>query len=294
MRIGITNIIPAITLLFIISTITFGQKLNYSIELGPSIPFLSNETIELGYSHKAGHPTGYSYVMRDNEYTRNSELGAGAFLGFKLEYNFSRKFQLISGLSLDYLNNKVTTQLSSSAYTLGTANTNPDLTLGENIDGFIPVDSEGNTIWRLLLDENGIPVAENESLYESYKTKEQFSNVYISIPFKFGYAVGKNFQFNLGVINSFLIYSKINTTYPYNDSRIIIDNISTFNKYMCLIEGGVSYKVAKRIFIFLNYQRSITDIIDLNSRYDVENGNKLNNFIIGLRFQLNRIESIVN
>jgi len=290
MRIVFINIVIAIATLFITNNVALGQKLNYSIELGSNISFLSNQTIALGYSLPISPATGNQYRTFNNSYNRNGDVGVGATLGFKLNYNYGKKFNLISGLSFDYLNNTIRTTLSSSSNYFSLTNEHPQLTIGENINGYIPYDNEGNSLWRILIDENGIPVRTDETDFETYKIEEKSSYIYISIPLKIGYSVTKIIQFNLGVINSLLIYSNINTTYPFTDNRILKDNISTVNKYLFSVEGGISFKVAKWTHLFLNYQRSITDIIDLNSRYDVESGNKLNNFIIGLQFQISKKE----
>ena len=100
--------------------------------------------------------------------------------------------------------------------------------------------------------------------------------------------LNKNIQLSLGLINSLLLYSKINTSYPYVDNRILQDNISTVNKFLFSIQGGISYKVAKRLGVFFNYQYTISNMIELNSRYAVEEGNKLNIFNIGINILLNK------
>lgn len=277
-------------LLFLITDFAIGQKINYSLEFGPNISFLADNQFTLGYAVPISPAIGQSYRIQDNIYSRSGDVAYGANLGFKIDYGFSKRFYLISGLTFDYLNSKITTSMSSSNFYFSVSNQHPQLTLGENIDGYIPNDLNGNTLWRLLIDENGIPVSSGETDYSKYKIEEQIGTIYLSIPVKVGFSLHKNIQLSLGLVNSFLLYSKINTTYPYTDDRILKNNISKVNKYMFSIQSGLAFKVSKKLGILVNYQRSISDMIELNSRYDVKDGNKLNNFNIGLNILISNIK----
>ena len=248
---------------------------------------MSENLIALKYSLPISPSTGNSYKIFDNKYIRSGNVGYGATIGFRLDYEFYKRFYVLSGFSFDYLNNTITTSVSSSTNYYSFSDQQQPLTLGENINGYIPADSNGDTIWNVGIDENGIPVALDANDYDKYKIDEQVACVYISIPVKIGFSVNKKIQLSLGIINSFLLYSNISTSYPYTDDRIIENNISTVNKYMFSIQGGISYKPAKRMSIFLNYQRSLSDMIELNSRYEVKDGNKINIINIGLSYLIN-------
>jgi len=273
-----------LSILILTVNMTFGQKNNFNIEFGPSISFFSRNLITLNYSFPVNSATGYSYNELENTYKRIGNIGYGLNIATTLNYQLDDRFFLIYGLSVEYLANKITTSLLSSHNFKTSSNPQSQLSLGENINGYFPAGYD------VAIDENGILVAAIESEYNNYKIIESLKSTYISIPIKIGLLLNERTQLAFGIINSILLSSNISTTYPYIEDRIIENNISSFNKYVFSIQGSFSYNIAKNLRFLISYQRSLSNMVNMNDIYDVKNGDKINILNINLKYIINRKE----
>jgi hypothetical protein len=274
-------------ILMLSTGISYGQKkVEYHIELGSLISTLSENAVSLDYAMEINQATGYSNKIFENKYRRKGDMGYGAVMDVNLKYPLQKRFFLLGGVGFTYLSNEITTTVISSASEYSITDQGVHLVVGKNIDGYVPMDSNGNRIWTMSIDENGIPIASSQNDLNDYSIQESFNTFYFLVPLNIGFEISKKTQVTFGILNSLLLYSYVDTKYPYSDDRIIKNNISFVNKYVNYVQGGFSYKVGKRISLGFKYQRSLLDLIDLNKEYEVKKGSKINFFSANLDYAI--------
>ena len=273
-----------LSVLLITSNIVIGQKINYSIEFGSNVSFLSDYMTRLEYSCR----TFNHYNNETKLYKRNGGVGYGATVGTKLKFKLNEQFYLISGLSLNYLVNKISTTLLYSTY--GYHNTiidhpTPLLLTHENIMIYW-LEYLDNYV---LIDENGLPIYLRENMdSEDYKINEKIKNIYLSIPIMLGFSVSRKIDFTIGVKTNILLNSDIATSYPVENNDINKNNLSYSRKFLFSFQCGFSFKISEKISLLTNYQRSFGSMIRFNSRYNVSEGNNVSVISFGINYLLKK------
>ena len=273
-----------LSVLLVISNIVLGQNLNYSVEFGSNVSFLSDYMTRLEYSSR-----GYnSYDVGTKLYKRDGGIGYGANLSAKVKFKLNEQFYLVSGLSLNYLTNKITTKLLYSTYNYKIKISDqqiPLLLMRENI----MIYSLEYLDSYVLMDENGLPIYFWDNMIrEDYKIIEKIRNIYLSIPIMLGFSVSRKIDFTFGGKTNILLNSDIATSYPVENKDINKNNLSFSRKFLFSFQCGFSFKISEKISLLTNYQRSFGSMIRFNSRYNVSEGNKVSVISFGINYLLKK------
>jgi len=271
-----------LSVLLLTSNIVIGQKINYSIEFGSNVSFLSDYMTRLEYSHRVYNY--YYYEVNTKLYKRDGDIGYGANIGARMKYKLNEQFYLVSGLSLNYFTNKITTTLlySTYDYKVFVSDQQPLLLMYENIDVY-GLDFRDRYV---KMDENGLPIYFWN--FEDYKIIEKIKNIYLSIPILLGFSVSRKIDFAFGCKTNILLNSDIATSYPVENNDINKNNLSYSRKFLFSFQCGFSFKISEKISLLTNYQRSFGSMIRFNSRYNVSEGNNVSVISFGINYLLKK------
>ena len=150
--------------------------------------------------------------------------------------------------------------------------------------------THGNSIghyWMLQHKINSNNTTNPSNELKQPKNLGKTSILYLDLPLKFGYKMFDNkLKIDFGLTTSFLIYSEqyiLNTerTTLYQEKKDTSND--GLNTILFSLGGEVSYQILKHISVFVQYNRSLTDIYSQNKSKQKEKA-KYNLLSLGVSF----------
>jgi len=246
--------------LLLTSSISFGQKISYSISASYNQAFIEDikkdlfDSPSLPYITNGTYPTKVGYILED--YSSKS----GGKINLKLNYHIASIFFLETGIQFSLVRFNKFTSIN------------------------IPTSSSSN---QKLIPYSTMPDTEYESFNitsdsQGYSTHDVIrignqSILYTEIPLNFGVSFfDKKLNFSMGVLTSFMTYSLVYTQ--------IIENDYSGEDFTQILLSGIiemDYQIYRNIGINVNYTHSFNPV-------HVENASigkpKLNIFSLGLSY----------
>ncbi len=224
---------------------SFGQKLNYRVELNYNLPYIAeveNDVPTAQYNNSSG----YTIITTQAGIKETYESKSGAKFSGRLSYQISNNLYLESGISLNLIRFKQSQIV--------------DADFDNILDGITIEDIyAGDSLWG--------PAFTDYELIGTNNDLGKTTIIYTEIPIIIGYSFFDNkLKCKLGLSASFLTYSEIykyNTDCFYNSNSVIIDSSSDgLNNLVFNGNLEIEYLVYKNIGLSINYQRSLNSIYD--------------------------------
>lgn len=279
-----------VILLLLISDISFGQKINYSISASYNQPYIASieESQEITTSVPAS--TGYiSYTNLGHLKESYSSKSGGKVRG-NISYSVNSRLIIESGLQFNLIRYQKSSEVIMDDYESISFS---DL-FGDPSEVFEVGETYGGLTGTIVpRDDNSDLLIDNtDNILVFYDNNDDklgnTTTLYTEIPIKFGYSFFQNkLKFKLGVITSILSYNAVyESNYEINSTEIIKDKTADgFSNVMWNGNIEIDYQIFKTIGVNLNYTRSFNSIYDEDASIGKP---KFNIFSLGLSYHFSK------